>query len=767
MIRVFKYEYQLIVTLLSLSLFSYFAIEIMLYPRVGIEIEHQENHLVINNIVKNSWAAEQDLAVEDIIEKIDGILPDDNSNISLYGATERVKKITIKKGGTIEEYKVEYNPYDKQLVYHLFLPSVFYLTCFFVATYILIRAPYLNAGTKDLIYFLHCLGMSYISIMAGLRKDSIAYIVVAISLTYSVVFFIKFMDMFTKNLKIRFITKTKLIYINIIAFILVCLTIFIYLKYNDLSTSYIILLSSVLFLLTVYVLFRFYFKSRKSYYFKFIRVIIMSTIISAMPFIFLFLIPNLINYKEIISVETTAIFFLLVPICIFYMIIEGKIFDYNFVIHRVQYYALLSICLTGFIVILGILIFHNTSDNILDVIRFAGILFVSLMLSCFIKDYLDFKLRKKLYHSQKNYQFSLHRFLHQAKNEYKFSNLIVSIKREINDVLRREEICCIEVSKGDNSLQIIGDGYVSEDVLKQLNGYQLETYTVGSIIQLEDHFVFVLSISAKTMIILLCKSNNRRGLNIQEIGWLETLCSYADLLLECSYQVEELVNQLQTIHEPKQPPIWLSKLLFNLSEKERTNLASDIHDGVLQDQIRLSRKLEEYHKDIPDVDMKKIINEVYEDVLDHIYVIRETCNNLRPPFLYELGLKKALLDLFKQVNLKATFFFYYEIQDNIILPNVEYEQAIYRIIQELLNNALKHSKASKVTIRLYEQNGYLNLTYDDDGIGMGIDLDELNHSYSSLGLSGIVARIHSLGGEMSIDSKVNNGLKIKVSMKID
>ena len=131
------------------------------------------------------------------------------------------------------------------------------------------------------------------------------------------------MDMFTKNLKIRFITKTKLIYINIIAFILVCLTIFIYLKYNDLSTSYIILLSSVLFLLTVYVLFRFYFKSRKSYYFKFIRVIIMSTIISAMPFIFLFLIPNLINYKEIISVETTAIFFIGSNLH-FYMIIEGK-----------------------------------------------------------------------------------------------------------------------------------------------------------------------------------------------------------------------------------------------------------------------------------------------------------------------------------------------------------------------------------------------------------------------------------------------------------
>ena len=68
------------------------------------------------------------------------------------------------------------------------------------------------------------------------------------------------------------------------------------------------------------------------------------------------------------------------------------------------------------------------------------------------------------------------------------------------------------------------------------------------------------------MIILLCEHNDRRGLNIQEIGWLETLCSYADLLLECSYQVEES-ESVANDNEPKQPPMWLSKVLFNLSEK--------------------------------------------------------------------------------------------------------------------------------------------------------------------------------------------------------
>ncbi|MFZ7624407.1 hypothetical protein ACO1C4_20240 [Bacillus cereus] len=48
------------------------------------------------------------------------------------------------------------------------------------------------------------------------------------------------------------------------------------------------------------------------------------------------------------------------------------------------------------------------------------------------------------------------------------------------------------------------------------------------------------------------------------------------------------------------------------------------------------------------------------------------------------------------------------------------DKQFIELFRALLNNALKHSKASKVTIRLYEQNGYLNLTYDDDGMGDGL-----------------------------------------------
>ena len=79
-------------------------------------------------------------------------------------------------------------------------------------------------------------------------------------------------------------------------------------------------------------------------------------------------------------------------------------------------------------------------------------------------------------------------------------------------------------------------------------------------------------------------------------------------------------------------------------------------------------------------------------------------------------------------------------------------------MQELLNNAMKHSKATNVTIRLFEKDENLYLTYVDNGIG--IEWDEVNYSYNTLGLSGIVTRIQSLNGEMTVESKLNRGLQI-------
>ncbi len=756
--KIWKFKVQFLILLLSIIVTWYCASLIKNYPETGISVKYTSEQYVICDLSKYSWAGKRDFQIGDIIEKIDGEPPSKHFTVSSYHSIEQVKNITLNRNGEIKEFEIEYTPYSKQMFYHLVIPIGFYIVCLLMALYLLIFVPEMNRSTNDLLYFFISLGVSFISVIAVQRKDTLSFIVASISLVCVFTFFIRFMKLYFSNNQIKFLTPKQLKTLNFMSIILIILSVFVYTKYNEWANLFTITLSALLFLSTVYLLVRFYFKSGNSSYFKYLKMIIISLLVSAIPFLCLYLIPNLFYGEEFISSETTGIFFLFFPVCVFYLVIAGKLFDFKFIIQRLPYYVVLAVGINIFCAVLGMVIFEDSEEHLLKWVKFRIISIIVCICFLYIKDYIDLKLRKSLYHHQKNYQFSLHRFLHQAKNEYKLANLIYSIRREISDILKIEETCCVEINKREHSIHVLESEYVPRKTVETLFNHQLDTYQVGSIIQLDNHFGFVLSISGEKMIILVCNHNGKEDLNVDEMVWIETLCNYTDLLLECSNQIEDLLKQLQEVNDFEKPPMWLARLMFKLSEKERTNLASDIHDGVLQDQIRLSRKFESYKSHVHDEETKKILNEIEDELLDHIYTIRETCNNLRPPFLYELGLKQALINLFKQINLKATFFFYYDIPERIVAPSVEHEQAIYRIMQELLNNAMKHSKATNVTIRLFEKDENLYLTYVDNGIG--IEWDEVNYSYNTLGLSGIVTRIQSLNGEMTVESKPNCGLQI-------
>ena len=189
-------------------------------------------------------------------------------------------------------------------------------------------------------------------------------------------------------------------------------------------------------------------------------------------------------------------------------------------------------------------------------------------------------------------------------------------------------------------------------------------------------------------------------------------------------------------------------------------MSRDIHDGVLQDQLRLYRKMEGYKELFVDEKVVEVLNEIKEELMDQIYIVRETCNNLRPPFLKELGLQQSLQRLFKKISFEANFHLNYDIQEKFNMRNLEYENAIYRIIQELLNNALKHSQASVVYLYVFEEAESIYLVYKDDGIGM--KTSALTESYTTMGISGVVTRVKSLNGEIKINSNIGQGLEIDI-----
>lgn len=259
--KMWKFKVQFFILLLSIVVSWYCASLIKNYPETGISVKYTSDQYVICDLSKYSWAGKRDFQIGDIIEQIDGEPPSKHFTVSSYHSIEQVKKITLNRNGEIKEFEIEYPPYSKQVFYHLIIPIGFYIVCLLMALYILIFVPEMNRSTNDLLYLLISLGVSFISIIAVQRKDTLSFIVASISLVCVFTFFIRFMKLYFSNNQVKFLTPKQLKISNFMSIFLIILSIFVYTKYNEWANLFTITLSALLFLVTVYLLVSFYFKS--------------------------------------------------------------------------------------------------------------------------------------------------------------------------------------------------------------------------------------------------------------------------------------------------------------------------------------------------------------------------------------------------------------------------------------------------------------------------------------------------------------------------
>ncbi|MFJ7726633.1 PAS domain S-box protein [Neobacillus sp. NPDC097160] len=247
--------------------------------------------------------------------------------------------------------------------------------------------------------------------------------------------------------------------------------------------------------------------------------------------------------------------------------------------------------------------------------------------------------------------------------------------------------------------------------------------------------------------------------------WLETLVCYTVMVFENLHVIENLMNQLEAALQSNETPQWVLRLLFNLQEQQRLNLSSDLHDTVLQEQIDLYRRLEALlHRNEIDQGIKNQLKGIEQGLLDTIHQIRMTCNELRPPLLRELGLERALENLFEHTQVSSTFKIAFHTENTASLSlNEELTIGIYRIVQELLNNAAKHSKASMLHFKIRKQDT-LRLEYSDDGVGF--EALKLSPSFTNMGLSSMRQRVQSLNGRIEFYTHPNRGLKVMIDFPI-
>jgi signal transduction histidine kinase len=156
------------------------------------------------------------------------------------------------------------------------------------------------------------------------------------------------------------------------------------------------------------------------------------------------------------------------------------------------------------------------------------------------------------------------------------------------------------------------------------------------------------------------------------------------------------------------------------------------------------------------------MEQVAETAQQALREMRLLLHNLRPSILEQVGLVKAIKQRFDAVEKRVGVEVDYQVQGKIDLPP-RVEEALYQIVQEALNNALKHAAATEIRLLLCQQEDSVSLTVSDNG--KGFKLIELNEG-GGLGLTSMRERVDSLGGNLNIDTKIGGGSRIQVKLDL-
>ncbi|TDK51132.1 hypothetical protein E1898_00165 [Algoriphagus formosus] len=196
-----------------------------------------------------------------------------------------------------------------------------------------------------------------------------------------------------------------------------------------------------------------------------------------------------------------------------------------------------------------------------------------------------------------------------------------------------------------------------------------------------------------------------------------------------------------------------SQYVISSQEQERNRVAMELHDSVGQQLMLLTRKA----KSSGD----SFIKDLATDTLANI---RAISHNLYPVVLKRLGFTKAAEELVNDLDETTELFFTTEIAFVDDVLNEEQALHVYRILQETLQNIVKHAKASTVAITVLKEKNRVSLTVQDNGIGF--DYKEIMTSGKSLGIKSIQERCKIIKAHLEVHSETSKGTRLKVSVSL-
>lgn len=204
--------------------------------------------------------------------------------------------------------------------------------------------------------------------------------------------------------------------------------------------------------------------------------------------------------------------------------------------------------------------------------------------------------------------------------------------------------------------------------------------------------------------------------------------------------------------------------VLSIQEEDRQRIARDLHDTSLQNLAHLIHKIElsSMYIDEDVIKAKLELSIVSNTLRKTIDEIRNTIFDLRPMTFDDFGLKAAFERLIENINENQRYVIEADIDEvscekNMVLVSV------YRVVQECLNNIVKHANANKIIFSCKNKNDKCIIVIQDDGEGFDMDKSPEGKHF---GLSLMKERIRLVNGEIEIRSKLQEGTRIQIEVPI-
>lgn len=208
-----------------------------------------------------------------------------------------------------------------------------------------------------------------------------------------------------------------------------------------------------------------------------------------------------------------------------------------------------------------------------------------------------------------------------------------------------------------------------------------------------------------------------------------------------------------------------AKAVMNAEEEERQRIARDLHDGVgqLMSTAKMNLSSLESYIDFQNEDQKRVFENAIHLVDESCKEVRVVSHNLMPNALLKKSLADAIRNFINKIEKnKLQIHLYIEGLDEKLDQNLE--SVLYRIVQECVNNVIKHAEATSLDISILKEKGEINLTIEDNGKGFAV---KKMANFEGIGLNSIISRVQYLKGTVDFDSAPGEGTLVAINIPLN